>query len=379
MNKTLNLSQVLVFYDVPEIFLATDSVGTQFLCLLVESNIHLLKYIAVAISKMRLHNLLFGNIDLRQVISEPENNEWFVFDEIDKPIIANLWTESQLPEDYLPEPGFIFQENPFTESIIFQEVREKNSAVVHLSLSDSTNDAGIDADNLGIVTKLYQNLVENCLRKSLQSFKGKRKKVTLSPTDFKLRAFASSAGSFNLHLFSTAEVDLFGYSIIEAGLEKFDELTRDVDNTEEYVAKLRSVRGHTISSLKKLMSSLIENELALSHKWFAPSQQKVNSSSLDNMKARMIMEILNKSDELAEVTRILIGQFTQVDLKRGTWRIYNIDDDKEYRGEAPETKLQGVTVKTVTYRVVCQEFLEEFKVSETEKIRYVLESIEPIP
>ena len=35
MIKKLTISQVLVYYDIPELFLAKDEVGTNFICLLV--------------------------------------------------------------------------------------------------------------------------------------------------------------------------------------------------------------------------------------------------------------------------------------------------------------------------------------------------------
>ncbi|MFN9110209.1 MAG: hypothetical protein ACK5XN_09090, partial [Bacteroidota bacterium] len=114
------------------------------------------------------------------------------------------------------------------------------------------------------------------------------------------------------------------------------------------------------------------------HKWFAPNQEKVHLNIIDKTKAQKIYDILNLAEELAEETKTFIGYFVQVDVEKGTWRIYNIEDENEYSGEANGDVLQGVTVKTINYKIVCQEFIEELKVTEKERANYILQTIETV-
>lgn len=109
----------------------------------------------------------------------------------------------------------------------------------------------------------------------------------------------------------------------------------------------------------KLSNDKKTNNIKIKHKWFAPNQDKVHFTFIDKPKAEKIYEILNLSEELAEETKIFTGFFVQVDVEKGTWRIFNLEDEKEYSGEATRQILQGVTVETVTYKLTCQEIMEE--------------------
>jgi len=73
-----------------------------------------------------------------------------------------------------------------------------------------------------------------------------------------------------------------------------------------------------------------------------------------------------------------LGYLVQVDVEKGTWRIFNLEDEKEYSGEASRQILQGVTVETVNYKLTCLEIIEEPKVSEKEKTKYILQVIEKV-
>jgi len=376
MIKQLNISQILVYYDFPEIFVAVDSVGTNYLCLLVATDNGNTNYITTAISNKRLSSFINGSTDLRDIFEEPEIKQWFTFSQVIDSIEAIEWNEASLPQDFLPEKGFLYHKQLQGDELILNEVIEKRNAVVHLAVSDSEDNYSIDADNLGDIVKLYQVIIENSYKKSLIQRNIKDKKQYYIPPNYKLRAFASSYSSFNLHFYSTSQTDLFGNAIIEMGLEKFDEITKDFDNEEDFITALRTVKGHTISSLKKLVKKLIDNNIKLKHKWFAPNQDKVHFTVIDKSKAEKIYAVLNLAEELAEETKTFLGYFVQVDVEKGTWRIYNLEDEKEYSGEATGQSLQGVTVETINYKLVCQEIIEELKVTEKEKTKYILQTID---
>ena len=376
MTKYLNISQILVYYDFPEIFVAIDSVGTNFLCLLVATDNENTNYITTAISSKRLSSFINGSTDLRDIFEKPEIQQWFTFNKVIDLIEAVEWNQAVLPQEFLPEKGFLYHRQIREDELILNEVIEKRNAVVHLAVSDSDDNYSIDANNLSDIVKLYQGIIENSYKKTLSQRYIKEKKQYYIPQNYKLRAFASSQSSFNLHLYSTSQTDMFGNAIIEIGLEKFDEITKDFDNEEDFINALRTVKGHTISGLKKLVKKLIENDIKLKHKWYAPNQNEVNFTIIDKVKAEKIYAVLNLAEELAEEIKTFVGYFVQVDVEKGTWRIYNIEDEKEYSGEVSGQTLQGVTVKTVNYKITCQELIEELKVTEKEKTRYILQTIE---
>lgn len=378
MSKKLNISQVLVYFDFPEIFIAMDEIGTNYLCLLVELDEENTKYIASAISQKRLARFLNGIIDLREIFVEPELEEWYYFYYTNDEILAELWQEAQLPEEYLPEQGFTYEKDLVEEELIQQEVIEKNNAVVHLAISDKEDNHSIGVKILGDIINSYQKIIENAYKKVLTKKSPKEKKELFTPNNFQLRAFAASPGSFNIHLYSNSYVNLWGNANIEYGLNKFDEILKDFNNQDAYIDVLKTVQGRTISNLRNLTKQLIDNEIKIKYKWLSPASDKVNFTIIDKTKAEKILEVINLSEELEEEIIILEGHFVQVDIEKGTWRILNKEDNEEYKGEATKELLQGVTVKTVTYRITCQEKVEEYKVTEKEQTNHIIQSIEQL-
>ena len=71
--RPLTLIQTLEYYDVPQIFVATDAMGTRYLCTLFD-NIEEegYKYIGVQISEPRLMAFVGGQLDLREAYLHPE-------------------------------------------------------------------------------------------------------------------------------------------------------------------------------------------------------------------------------------------------------------------------------------------------------------------
>ena len=136
MTKRLKILQILVYYDFPEIFIAIDEVGTNYLCLLVNTSQGNITYIATAISSKRLSGFINGNIDLRDIYELPEIKEWYYFNKVDDSINAELWQDENIQESFLPEKGFYYHKPLQGEDLILNEVVEKKNAVIHLAISD---------------------------------------------------------------------------------------------------------------------------------------------------------------------------------------------------------------------------------------------------
>ena len=69
----LFLDRILEFYDVPQILVAKDSFGTQYLCLLFDDGAGC-RYTGIKISSSRLDDYWGGRIDLRTLYLNPEND-----------------------------------------------------------------------------------------------------------------------------------------------------------------------------------------------------------------------------------------------------------------------------------------------------------------
>lgn len=103
----LTHKQTLEFYDVPQLFVATDVMGVNYLCVLYAQN-NGYEYLGVRISQIKLDAYLAGNVDLRLAFTQPEQ-EYSLYEVKvkDKSIYATAMLQKEdLTEDMLPAPGF---------------------------------------------------------------------------------------------------------------------------------------------------------------------------------------------------------------------------------------------------------------------------------
>ena len=106
MMRTINPKQILVFYDEPILFTATDAVESLYLCLL-SSIPDEYDCTAIRISYGRLTEYLSKRVDLRTVFTNPEiPGEYFrVTPDGEEHLILSPLDEKDLTEDRLPEEG----------------------------------------------------------------------------------------------------------------------------------------------------------------------------------------------------------------------------------------------------------------------------------
>lgn len=378
MKRQLHIDRILVFNDFPDLFLAQDNSDQDYLCLLTEFKAERYQYHCVAVSKSRLYKYLNGKEDLRDIFVNPELPEWWLsLDTSVRDFDISFFSDAGIDDMFLPEMGCYFLQE-LSDDPIRKEVVEHNNVVIHISLSDSNDKPSIPIDDLGDIAKLYQALVENAYKKSIVNSNRKEKKSFIVPNNYTLEAFAASPGSFNLHLFSRSDKDLFGTSFIEEGLRRIDDIIANIDDEEKLIESLRQVKGHAISNYKKLLEKIINRNITFKYKWHSPSSTIIHSGKINQQDAIKVKEILDLKDELVEELKEFIGLVKQADVQKGSWRITNEEDDKDYTGDSEGRLLDGITLETVRYKFVCEEIIEATKVTEKEKTIYRLKSIEKL-
>lgn len=103
----LTLKKILEYYDTPQLFVATDTLNINYLCVLYKQD-ECFHYLGVQISEMRLQNYLDGLLDLRQAYIDPEreNSLYEVLVANEKITAYNLLDSADISEDMLPEAGY---------------------------------------------------------------------------------------------------------------------------------------------------------------------------------------------------------------------------------------------------------------------------------
>lgn len=116
--RQLALNQILEYYDVPQILVATDATGTRYLCALYsQSETEGYKYIGVQISEPRLMAFIGGQLDLRDAYLHPEVENAVYAVTAQKEVLTAITPLSQqdITEDMLPEAGYFFDTSDLSD------------------------------------------------------------------------------------------------------------------------------------------------------------------------------------------------------------------------------------------------------------------------
>ncbi len=116
--RQLALNQILEYYDVPQILVATDATGTRYLCTLYsQSETEGYKYIGVQISEPRLMAFIGGQLDLRDAYLHPEVENAVYSVTAQKEVLTAITPLSQqdITEDMLPEAGYFFDTSDLSD------------------------------------------------------------------------------------------------------------------------------------------------------------------------------------------------------------------------------------------------------------------------
>lgn len=116
--RQLVLNQILEYYDVPQILVATDATGMRYLCTLYDqSETDGYKYIGVQISEPRLMAFIGGQLDLRDAYLHPEVENAVYNVAVKDEIITAIAPipQQNINEDMLPEAGYFFDTSDLSD------------------------------------------------------------------------------------------------------------------------------------------------------------------------------------------------------------------------------------------------------------------------
>lgn len=368
MSRTTNILTVLLQTDYPEIVLARDVVGTDYLCSFVSREEEGDRFVAVAISASRLGSFRAGKIDLRDVLLEPEDGErWTgIFRRIEGLPCVVLDRADDVPLTWIPEPGFLLSDflGEVDEDAILQDALQRQAAVVVYELQPPPSRGGvgrIDADLLADAITSFQAVVRHSYR-NLRAALPLSRRAEIEADGATLQTFAFSTGSFRVHFESKRGTDLFGASQLHAAMRKVDELVGLVNEPPEVAIEgLRQHKGHLLSSLRRLLKLVAEEQAPIVYRWADPSMTSVSGTSISTPAAEALGALLDSRKELTTEEVEFSGVFIRIELDRATWTMLD-DEGVTRRGElheSAENLLAAASVEPKRYAVACDERLEE--------------------
>ncbi len=108
--KTIRYLDTLFAYDGPQIFEARDASGGYYLALAVEVENARDRYLVVSVSPERLRQFRTGTLDLRSLLAENGEGEWYLATAeagLDQPLRLEPQTIPLLTSGLLPDTGFV--------------------------------------------------------------------------------------------------------------------------------------------------------------------------------------------------------------------------------------------------------------------------------
>lgn len=348
--RTLRLTKILEFYDVPQLFLATDQLNSNFICMMTEfiAGTGYL-YFAVQVSENKLRDFLMGEEDLRQLYLHPEvEDAYFKVTVHNQTISAESFSRNDITEKILPGEGYFYEEDDDAENYeLIAKTQQERFTIIRLGFVDQQNSHEIDTECLAQAISAFQHTVTNCHQK----LRGKQNAL-----EAKLRVTTFKAASFDVEFKSSAPVDLFGSSELSDTFAKIDSLMKTTEE-EDFKHILRSVQGRTVSTYKNFIKILEENNLAVKYKWVSSiADNSVVSTAVTKERVSQIHELLTRNEELASEEVEYVGVFWASSVENGKWSLKADNVDKPINGESDNyTLLSGVTIERKRYKIRCRE------------------------
>lgn len=340
----LKLTEILDYYDVPQLVVALDVVGTQYLCLAYdEDEVGRLKCIAANISRERLNDLMTGHIDLRQIYLAPELDLYDVLQD-GSDVIAKLRKEK--PADYmLPEEGYYLNFAKRENYDMVRASQETGRTVIRLGYNYETSNHCLPWDVLTETLHDFQAIVSNGYRRVVQS-------KNAEPAQLSVRA--ALAASFDLELVANEPVNLFGSSRVADTLDLLSPL---FGNEDEAVANCLSTFRNTQKSYKNLLKSLSDRDVSFKCKWVHGSVEgEVKEFPITKERIKSLYTLASNLEILEERQVTLVGTFFMANLRSGRWGIELADDGKRKYGVCLGVDiLHGVVLHNKLYAVTCTE------------------------
>lgn len=348
--RTLRLTKILEYYDVPQLFVATDVLESNYICMLTEFTPNIgYQYFAVQVSLEKLKSFLHGEEELRQLYLRPEVEDAYFKVIVHKNIItAEVLSNDVITESILPADGYYYEEDEEADNYeLIQKTQRERFTIFRLGFIDNKNSHEIDTNCLAQALFAFQHTISNCHQKLY----GKQNAIEAN-----LRVTTFKAASFDVEFKTNSPVDLFGSSQLSDTFAIIDSLMR-TSQEKEFKSILRTIKGRTVSNYKNFIKILEDNNLSIKYKWVSSiADNNIVSTSVPKDRVSQIYELLTRNEELASEEKEYEGVFLSSSVENGKWSMRIDGDNHPINGESESIALMsGVTIERKRYRIRCRE------------------------
>lgn len=323
--KAIRYMATLFYYDGPQVFEACDVIGGHYVAVAVETQDAGERYLVVGVAPERLRKFRNGTLDLRTLIVEAGQEEWYLATTTDLTRPVNV-EQQEIPiveSGLLPDEGFVLHDRP-TEEFALGEARTRQNLVLEVAIEppEAAREHRIRANTFAKLLMHLQTMVKHAHRAVLKDLSpGSRRVMDTTQAALMDIVVPAAAGSFRFVLVPTQAPDMFGHSELTRALERMDVLFENVANPQESLVMLQKHRGHLAGAYLKFLRFLREHQTGLRYSWATPTFSQSSNHAVSEAEAGLLVEILSSVKNLGCESVALVGQFQKFNRNTGTWGI----------------------------------------------------------
>ncbi|MCY4653067.1 MAG: hypothetical protein OXC95_07875, partial [Dehalococcoidia bacterium] len=131
--KTIRHTDTLVFYDGVQVFEGRDPIGEHYVGVMIDSLETSDVYLVTVVDPIRLRQFRSGTLDLKSLMLEGSKYGWYttdISDDLMQSLVLKVQEGPLAERDFLPEEGFLLDENLAKEGPALRESGEHSNVVL---------------------------------------------------------------------------------------------------------------------------------------------------------------------------------------------------------------------------------------------------------
>ena len=358
--KTVIYSTMLDYCDGPLLFEARDTIGGHYLAMAAELPERKDGYVVVGVAPDRLRQFRAGLIDLRLLVEEAGEDEWYLTEarDLTEPFALNRQQRPLSQSEFLPDEGYILHDTP-SDAFVLKEAQTRNNLVLELVVEppEAADNHRIRVETFVGLLDRVQKLVKHAYRMALRDLP-RNHRPPVPPTDPTLLdvVVPAAAGSFRVVLEAAGRPDLFGGSELSRALQRVDVLFEHTTDTESALETARQNRGHLAGAYLNLLKFLTRRQTGMRYSWADPTFAQASSRAISEVEARQLADVLGDVSNLGTEEVTLVGEFVKFNRSTGAWGLLTDNGPVSGKLRDDSLSLNGLKVGG-RYEFLCVEEL----------------------
>lgn len=360
--RTIYPTETLVYHDGVAVFAGQDSIGGNYVGVVIDTIDTIDRYVVTGVSPVRLRQFRSGMVDLRSLLLEAPNGEWFITQADGapgEPLVLEPQVGLLSDMGFLPEEGFLLEDVAVDDAVL-RQAREHGKVVFECSADPPETAIGhrIRATTLGQLLIHVQTIVRHAYRAALKDL-GSNVRQQLDTTDGYLMdvVVPAAVGSYRVIFEASKPPDMFGSGELIRALRRLDEVFASANDPDAAAELLQAHKGHLAGAYIRLLRFLADHQTGLRYGWADPTFSMARHGGVSEPVARQLAESLSAVSSLTTETVELVGNFVRVNVDAGNWGLSTDSGTRVGKVVGDGPNLDGLVVGR-RYRFDCVEDIE---------------------